>query len=306
MREMNTENFDLNTLRTLDVLLREKHVSRAADSLHLSQPAVSRTLAKLREQFQDELLVRDGTGYILTSRATELIEPIRTLLSDVEQVLNPKEFSVADLQGQLCIASLDIEMFLFFPTLLARVGELAPNIELRAITITRGDLSRLDSGEADVDMIARDRVVGRYRRRLLYANTHVTVLNKRLANSINNTLSLDFFTAADHGLVTVEGSGVGFVDDALAKLGLNRKIVARVPNFMLVAELCASRDILITVPKKLANILANDRRLKILMPPIPTPPASSYLYWHPRNHSDPKNQWLRRLIFEICVESGKD
>lgn len=301
---MDIENFDLNTLKALDVLLREKHVSRAAGLLNVSQPALSRTLAKLRDQFEDELLVRDGAGYILTARAANLVEPIRALLSDVNQILRPKDFLVSDLQGQLCIASLDIEMFLFFPTLLSRVGELAPRLELRAMTINKGDLTILDSGEADVAMIARDSTTGRYRRRLLYADNHVTVLNRRFSKSIDDILTLDFFSNADHGLVTVEGTGVGFVDDALAELGLTRNIVARVPNFTLVADLCASRDILVTIPEKLASRLKNDKRLRVLATPIYTPPASTYLYWHPRNHTNPSNKWLRQLIFETC--SGSD
>ncbi|MEM7468038.1 MAG: LysR substrate-binding domain-containing protein [Pseudomonadota bacterium] len=130
----------------------------------------------------------------------------------------------------------------------------------------------------------------------------MTAQNKRLVKSIGNTLSLDFFTSADHGLVTVEGSGVGFVDEALAERGLKRNIVARIPNFRLVSELCAVRDILIAIPQKLAKRLASYRRLKILSPPIPTPPASTYLYWHPRNHTDPTNKWLRQLIYETCVD----
>ena len=300
---MHINNFDLNTLKALDMLLREKHVSRAANLLNVSQPALSRTLAKLRDQFDDELLVRDGAGHILTTRATDLIEPVRALLSDIEQILRPHEFSFSALEGQICIASLDIEMFLFFPRLLSRVGELAPKLELRAMTISRGDLTILDSGEADFAMIARESATGRYRRRLLYANNHVTLLNKRLSKSIGDTLTLDFFTNADHGLVTVEGTGVGFVDEALAELGLKRNIVARVPNFTLVADICASRDILFTIPEKLASRLANDRRLKVVATPIDTPPASTYLYWHPRNHTNPKNKWFRQLIFETCAVS---
>lgn len=305
MRFMDSKKFDLNTLKALDVLLREKHVSRAAALLNISQPALSRTLAKLREQFQDELLVRDGTNYVLTVRASELSKKVGHLLSEVDHVLQPAEFSAAELHGQLCFASLDIEMFLFLPTLLSKLGELAPNLELRAMTLNRGDLSVLDSGEADVAMVARDSDVGRYRRRLMYSNTHITVLNKRLSNMIDHTLTMDHFLAADHGLISVEGVGGGFVDEALAKLQLTRKIAVRVPSFMLVADLCASRDILFTVPERLGAKLANDPRLTLLKPPISTKPTSSYLYWHPRVHNDPTNRWFRQLILESSVELGE-
>lgn len=295
---MDISSFDLNLLKALDVLLREKHVSRAATVLHISQPAMSRTLGRLREEFADELLVRDGNSYSLTMRAEQLIEPVRSVLTNIDGLMRPATFNPQDLDGQITIASLDLEMKLYFSALVRRTSELAPRLSLRAMQFSRGDFGILDSAEADFVIVSLDSSSGRYRRRLLYANSYVSVVGTKLAKKFGSELSLEHYAKSDHGLVTVEGVGEGFVDVAMHELGLQRKIIARVPNFMLVPDICAQREIIFTVPRRIVNTFPRDAGLMYYSPPITFPASSSYLYWHARNHSNPINIWFRKLIFE--------
>lgn len=303
---MNNERFDLNLLHELDVLLREKHVSRAAAELNVSQPTLSRNLAKLRATFDDELLVRTGASYALTARAESLVEPVRALLADTDALFRPVTFEPAELDAELTVASFDIEMRLFFPPLLKRLDTLAPRVRLRATQFARADFGVLDSGEADVVIVARDTERGRYRRRLLYSNSHVCVVNSRLAKKFGRDISLEQFANADHGLVTVEGTGEGFVDIALRDLGLRRNIVVRVPSFQLVASLCADRDLIFTVPRRVLQLFPPRSAFVTFAPPISLPPTSSYLYWHARNHANPMQQWFRSLIFEANAMLSED
>jgi len=303
---MNSNGFDLNLLRELDVLLRVRPVSRAAEQLDVSPPTLSRNLAKLRDAFGDELLVRTGSGYALTARAEVLVEPVRALLADADVLFRPAKFAPGELDVELTVASFDLEMRLFFPTLLKRLAVLAPRVRLRAAPLARADFGVLDSGEPDVVIVSRETERGRYRRRLLFSNSPVCVVSSRLAHRFGREITLEQFTRTDHGLVTVEGTGDGFVDVALRDLGLQRNIVVRAPSFLLVPSLCAERDLIFTVPRRVLQLLPGRSALATFAPPISLPPTSSYLYWHARNHANPMQRWFRDLIFETNTTLSED
>ena len=127
---------------------------------------MSRTLARLRTEFEDELLVRGGNAYSLTARAEQLIEPVRSLLADADGLLHPTSFDPYRLDGQITIASLDLEMRLYFAPLLRRTSEIAPRVSPRAMQFNHGDFSILDTGEADFVIVSLDSTSGRYRRGL--------------------------------------------------------------------------------------------------------------------------------------------
>jgi len=246
--------------------------------------------------------VRDGNAYSLTARAEQLIEPVRSLLADADGLLHPTAFDPYRLDGQITIASLDLEMRLYFAPLLRRTSEIAPRVSPRAVQFNRGDFSILDTGEADFVIVSLDSTSGRYLQRLLYANSYVSVVSPVLAQKLGDKLSLENFANTGHELIT----GEGFVDVAMRELGLRRKVITRVPNFMLIPEICAQRELIFTVPRRIVQTFPQDGQLVYYSPPITLPPTSSYLYWYGRNHMSPIDIWFRKLTFEINASLSED
>ena len=299
---MDNEDFDLNSLRTLDVLLQERHVSRSAERLGVSQPAVSRALARLRDQLGDELLVRGPSGLVLTDRARSLIEPVSFILRQVSELQHPPELQPDRLTDRFTIAGLDFELQVFLPRLLKRLRREAPHASLRALQFASGDFGMLDNNAADVVMTAFPSSSDRYRRRVLYTNQLHCVMGARTARQFSSGLSLQQFIDLPHGLVSFETHGEGQVDPALRALGLSRRIVLRIPGFLLVPEICATSDVVFTLPSRMAVAYPRTPRLTWLPCPVEIPATTTYLYWHPRQHQNPAQQWFRTLVFDCVAE----
>ena len=299
MRQTNIRNFDVNTLVALEVLLREKHISRAASLLGMSQPAMSRALARLRVLLDDELLVSSGRGLDLTPRAEALIEPLHGVLSSIEHLVQFPEFDPANVSAEIRIAMLDMEMQLFVPHLVAMVRKKAPGLRVRILQMIGGDFSVLDDNVADYVITALDSSGARYHRRRLFSDHHVTVCRPSLAKRLNNKLELQQFVELEHGLVSPEGRGEGLVDRALSSLGLERNVVLHIPHFLLVPHVCKTTDILFTIPSRIASQMKSTPRVAIMEPPLETNDANFYTYWHARHHHDPMHVWLRNLLFEL-------
>lgn len=299
---MDSLDLDLNSLKALDVLLRERHVSRAARSLGISQPAMSRALGRLRQQFEDDLLVRTDSGLTLTARADQLIEPVRRILTEAAALIHPGEFDPTRLSDQITLAALDLEMRLLLPPLLRRLSNIAPLLRLRAAQLDQGDFGVLDTGTVDFVITAWESRTDRYRRRLLFSDSRVVVMNARFARRLGNKLSLQDYIRFDHGLVSIEGSGEGLVDAALREQGLKRKVMLHIPNFTLVPEMCGARDLLFTLPYRITQAFPRNPKLTILPPPLSLSNPSYYLYWHARNHNNPLHSWFRKLVYECAAE----
>ncbi len=301
MRFVDDSDLDLAGLRALEALLLEKHVSRAARRVNLSQPAMSRSLARLRGHFGDELLIRGAHGYELTPRARSLLQPLRRILQDVEALSRPPQFSPARMREQFTLAGLDFELQLFLPPLLERLQREAPHARLRALEFSHGDFRVLDDNEVDFVITAFPSTSQSYRRRQLYTNPFGCVMSSRLARRLDGALSLEQFVALPHGLVSFEGRGEGQVDPALRALGLERQVAVRVPGFLMVPALCSARDIVFTLPTRTRQVFPRSPRLTWLPVPLKLAPTRTYLHWHPRNHLNPAHQWFRELVFECAT-----
>ncbi|MGR8921491.1 MAG: LysR family transcriptional regulator [Gammaproteobacteria bacterium] len=295
---MNDTELDLAGLRALEALLLERHVTRAATRIQLSQPAMSRALARLRRHFGDDLLVRGAAGYELTPRAESLLPSVRRILQDIASLSHPVTFSPARYDEQITIAALDLELQLFVPWLLQHLQRVAPRVRLRALTFSHGDFRVLDDNEVDVVITAFPNASQGHRRRLLYGNDFACVMSSRLARQLNGTLSLEEFVALPHGLVSFEGQGEGQVDPALRELGLRRDIAVRLPGFLMVPAACAARDLLFTLPTWTGFGFPRSPSLTWLPAPLALAPTRTFLYWHPRRHLDPAHRWFRELVFE--------
>ncbi|MDB5929118.1 MAG: transcriptional regulator, LysR family [Polaromonas sp.] len=290
---------DLNLLITLDVLLAEGSVARAARRLRLSPSAMSRALARLRETTGDPLLVRAGRGLVPTPRALELREQVGQLVQDAQAVLRPAD--KLDLQQLVRTFTLRTsEGFVenFGAGLIARVGEQAPGVRLRfmpkpdkdsgplrdgAVDLETGVVGRATAPEVRTQALLRDRFIGVVRSGHALDQGEVTPAR---------------YAAGRHILVSRRGLDRGPVDEALVSLGLEREVTTIVGGFSPALALARASDLIATVPERHTGNLRDGMHSFPL--PFATPAITVSLLWHPRLDADPAHRWLRGCVREAC------
>ncbi|MEZ4241437.1 MAG: LysR family transcriptional regulator [Myxococcota bacterium] len=297
MIEKHLAEVDLNLLVVLDVLLEERSVTRAATRLGRTQPAVSRSLGRLRSLLGDPLLVREGGGLVPTPRAAALAAPVRALLQDVvAQVLASDDFDPARAARRFTVATTDYVERVLLPRPLARIAREAPGCQ---IVLTHAPDPLAVAGDVDLlftPLFAPGRQV---RIRPLVDDTFVCVVRSDhpcLAQPAG--LDLEAYLALPHLLVAPRGNPGSIVDDELAALGRTRHVAVQVPTFLSAPALVAASDLVWTLPQHLARALAAEARLATVPTPLPVPGFTVHLAWHERWQHDPGHAWLRRLLAE--------
>ncbi|GGP24348.1 LysR family transcriptional regulator [Silvimonas amylolytica] len=300
---MNLARLDLNLLTSLDVLLAECNVTRAAGRLNLSQPALSNQLKQLRALFDDPLLVPGGPrGMLPTPRALALQEPLRDYLAQlIALVAEQKGFDPAAATRTWRLAASDAVHSVVIPGLLRRLRAKAPGCRLALLQPTPNLLLEMAStNEVDLVLASQPSMPDQLKHRELYKERFVCVMRKDhpLAGA---PLDLDSFCAASHLLSSTSGGKFeGIVDDTLAALGRTRHVMLSVPSFLLVPSLLANSDLISTVPLRMARTWQD--RVTLLAPPCEIAGFSMEMGWHPRNHADPALRWLREQIMEVVSE----
>lgn len=253
---MNIYNFDLNLLRVLDVLLRERNVSRAAERLSLSQPAVSNALNRLRELLDDPLLVRVGRGMQPTPRALSLEAPIRDALQQIEHTLNAGDFfDPATSRQRFVIAVTDYVELLCMPKLMARLAQVAPGVQLAIEHLTPSlPTEALDRGELDLVLGRFVEVPTRFHA-CHWASETLQVAVRKGHPQVGETLDLDDFLRLRH-LWVHGGQTRGMVDQWLEEQDLRRDVVYTTPNYLKAAHIIASSDLAAVLPTQLARYFA--------------------------------------------------
>jgi len=290
---------DFNLLATLDVLLAEGSVARAAQRLGLSPSAMSRALARLREATGDPLLVRAGRGLVPTPRALELRSRVGQLVRDGEAVLRPSEkLDLVKLVRTFTLRTSDGFVENFGPDLVARVSEEAPGVRLRFVQKADKESARLRDGDVDLET----GVIGKTTSPEVYAQAlfrdrFVGVVRKGHALSKGRTTS-SRYASGKHIHVSREGHDRGLIDEALSVLGLEREIVTIVGGFSAALALARASDLIATVPER--HTLRLRAGMHAFPLPFSTPEITVSLLWHPRLDADQANRWLRRLVRDIC------
>jgi DNA-binding transcriptional LysR family regulator len=291
---------DLNLLVTLDVLLREGSVARAARRLHLSPSAMSRALARLRRTTGDPLLVRAGRGLVPTRRALELRGPVGQLVQDAEVALRPvAELDLARLVRTFTLRTSEGFVENFGPRLIARVGREAPGVRLRFVQKTDRESTPLRDGSVDLDTGVVGETTGpEVRAQALFRDRFVGVVRRGHALS-RGRVSPARYAAARHILVSRRGLDTGPIDDALQAVGLQRAIVAIVGGFATALALARDTDLVAGVPERHTGKLRAGMHSFPL--PVALPEITVSLLWHPRMDADPAHRWLRRCVREACA-----
>jgi DNA-binding transcriptional LysR family regulator len=295
---------DLNLLVTLDVLLAEGSVVRAARRLRLSPSAMSRALARLRATTGDPLLVRAGRGLVPTPRAIELRERAGDLVREAESVLRPVEtLDLARLVRTFTLRTREGFVDSFGPRLVARLQRDAPGVRLRFVQKLDKDSTSLRDGTVDLETGVVGKTTGpEVRAQALFRDRLVGVVRKDHPLS-RGEITPARYAGGRHVHVSRQGLDKGPVDDALASLGLSRDVVAIVDGFAAALALARSSDLVATVPERHAEALrAGMHRFSL---PVPTPELVVSLLWHPRLDSDPAHRWLRDCVRSVCADPSR-
>jgi DNA-binding transcriptional LysR family regulator len=294
MHEMDLRRIDLNLLVALDVLLDERSVTRAAARLGLSQPAVSRALARLRAIFADALLVEGRGGYLLSRRAEAIRPRLRGVLAEVGALLAAGEFDPATAEGRLRLMMPDLLSATLGPPLLARLAAEAPGIGLDVLPPEPALADALENDLADAVIGLIDEAPAGVRRRSLHSDSYLTLL--RAGHPAAAGLTLERYLGLRHVVVSVTGVGPAPVDVALAAIGCTRTVSARVPGFLAAVEIVAGSDLVITLPASLARRVAANGRVVPVAPPLDLGSFTMSLVWHARHQDEPRHAWLRRTV----------
>lgn len=291
---------DFNLLKALDVLLDERNVTRAAERLALTQPAVSGMLTRLRESFDDPLFVRAQRGMVPTTRALALAEPVKRLLSDIESLLQPQAFDPATARMTVTLASTDYALRAVVVPFLSAVREQAPNIRVAVQPVdNQALLAQFDRGEVDLALVTPDVTGHGLHARALFEERYVCVMRAGHPDATAGALTLERFCALDHVLVSPAGGAFhGVTDEALARVGKTRRVTVSVTSFLVLPEILKVSDLIAVVPRRL--VLDRDD-LIIMEPPLHIQGFGKSVAWHERTHRDPGHQWLRSLLIELCA-----
>jgi DNA-binding transcriptional LysR family regulator len=294
---------DLNLLKALDALLDERSVTRAADRLSLTQPAVSGMLNRLRESFDDPLFVRAQRGIVPTLRAEQLATPVKQLLADIEGMLQPQNFDPLTASMTIRIASTDYALRAVVVPFLSALRKKAPNIRVSVQPVDHQELqSQLDRGEIDLALVTPEAITPGLHSIALFDESYVCVMRADHPDALDNTLSLDRFCALDHALVSPSGGGFhGVTDEALEKLGRLRRVTVSVSSFLVLPEILLYSDLIAVVPRRLA---IHNVGLTTLEPPVEIPGFRKTLIWHERTHRDAAHRWVRSLMVETVRTGG--
>ena len=291
---------DLNLLTSLDVLLDEKNVTRAARRLGRSQPAVSHHLRRLRELLGDPLLVRTPRGMQTTPRAAELRPAVRATLEAAEAVLQAApRFDPARAERGFVLAMVDQAAFQLLPPLVTRIAEAAPRITLQLRPPPADLTAALSDGELELAIGVFGDAPSGIRTEPLWRESFACAV-RRGGPAARGALDLERYLARPHLLVAPRGRPGSIVDDLLARDRLRRRIAVVVPHFLVAPAIVATSDLVWTAPAGLAHALAASYPLAVRPPPLPLPGFTIAMRWHLRLDRDPGLAWLRAMLREVA------
>lgn len=290
---------DLNLLITLDVLLTEGSVARAAQRLRLSPSAMSRALARLRETTGDPLLVRAGRGLVPTPRAMELREQVSRLVQEAHAVLRPTQsVDMAQVVRTFTLRASEEFVENFGPALLARIARDAPGVRLRFVNKTDKDSAPLREGSVDLDTGVVDADASpELLTQALFRDRLIGVV--RAGHSLSRgEVSAERYAQGQHVYVSRRGQDRGQIDDALEAQGLTRQISTIVAGFSTAIALARDTDLIASVPERYT---AHQREgLHSFALPLTLPAFTVAMLWHPRLDADLAHRWLRGCLREVC------
>ncbi len=308
---MNIDRVDLNLLVYLDVLLQERNVTRAAEQLGITQPAMSNGLKRLRELFNDPLLIRSRSGMTPTERALGLAPQVHALLADMARVLEPQQdFRPFSSHRVFRIMASDYAEATLIPYLVKAMRSEAPGVVLDFLTPSDVSAQDLEQGKVDLAINRFVDLPQSFHQITVWKDTFSCLLHRDA--TFANRLSLKNYLAANHIWVSKTGMGLGFgmdpdksgglgwIDQALERLGQKRKIAIFTRHYQMPALLALNKDLIATLPTRVARLQAENPLLVIKPPPFFIPEFDLKMAWSPQLHANSAHRWLRQLILFVA------
>ncbi len=299
MQEIDLLKLDLKLLFALRALLEERNVTRAGERVGLSQSATSHALSRLRQVFQDPLLVRSGQEMLTTPRAEALLEPLQTIILGIEHLIQPLAFDPKIAQGTIHIASSDYTTCVILPLVVQRIEQEAPHLNLVCQHWSSESFDFLKDGTLDIGFAALSALSvlkdQNFQFQELFTEELVCVV--RAAHPvIEQGLTLESFVAYSHALVSIPQSSKSYIDTALETLGMQRRIMLKVAHFFAAPLIVAQSNLILITPRRVATLFAQFANLAMLESPLKIQQYGYGQIWHPRHQNDLQHLWLRELI----------
>ena len=314
---MNFRTLDLNLLRVFDEVMAAKNITRAAETLAMTQPAVSNALRRLRDALGDELVTRSGYGVTPTPRAIALWPTVREALASLQSSVSLDTFNPATSKQCFVLAMADATAAVLIPPLIRQMETRAPQINLRLVPLTTRDpRAVLQAGEIELAIGFFPAVVAAigmqamqtgtpdsFEHTQLYSGEYVCVMRRDhplAANLAEKPLALDDYCAAKHLLVSFSGRPFGFIDEALAAVNRKRRIVLTVNQFFTAGRVVASSDLLTVLPRHFLASTGISDEFAVVDLPFDVQPVHVDMVWHRRNNAVAAQTWLRATVSAVA------
>lgn len=301
---MNLQKLDLNLLVALDALLTEQSVTRAANRIFLSQPAMSGALTRLREHFQDELVVRVGRSMVLTPFGASLAPRVTELLAAISEVIGSRPgFDPATSDREFTVVASEYLLAVFLPLVTARIATVAPRVTLNIQLRASDHEQRMLAGGVDVAMTVQGLALPAHPVVPLFQDEYVCVAwqgNSR----IGEALTVEDFLACGHVVRSMSRDHTFTLEESwLSTHGYQRKVALRVPTFDSLPRMIIGTDLIAPMQRRLAEMSAEVHSIRILPHPAKVPPLVAVLQWPSFREDDPGNRWLRQLVQDTAREA---
>jgi DNA-binding transcriptional LysR family regulator len=301
---MNIKKQDLYLLVCFDALAACRSVSKAAQMLNITQPAMSNALARLRKTFSDELFLRTRNGVTPTPKALDLIEPVRNALRDIEVIMTPaQDFDPRVTRAKLTLTTTGYVEFVFTPKLVRRMERVAPKIQLES-RIPNRELAnqRLERGEIDFRIGWDEQPSEKLRYVNLFQDKFVCIARANHPE-LGGGLNLERYCDLQHARTVTRSHmrSVENIDRAVATHGRRLRIAMVSHDYIAVPHIVSQSNLIATVPERLADLLMKQLPLRKYDCPVKVPGHAIRLYWHDRTHKSPLHRWFRSLVTEVAA-----
>ncbi len=298
---MAANRLDLNLLNVFDTIYREGSLTRAARALHLTQPAVSHSLSRLREHFDDPLFTRQSNRMVPTPLARRFLESMRPGLTQVQSAVNQfHAFDPASQRKTYALGLRDVLESTFLPQLMSRLAPY-PEMEIVSQRVARREMeTQLAAGKLDfaIDVLLP---VSNQTSHELLRQDRLVVLARKDHPVVSNGLDMPAYLAAKHILVSSRTEGPGIEDFELSRHGVQRDIRLRCQHYYAACRVVESSDLLLTMPETYARIIAERADIEVMAPPAQMPSIDVHLYWHKAYEREPALVWFRELLATLEV-----
>jgi DNA-binding transcriptional LysR family regulator len=294
------ERVDLNLLPPLVALLEERHVTRAAERSGLSQPAMSRTLGRLRQLLDDQLLVRDGSGYVLTPRAERIQRQLAGLMPLLETLFAAEDFDPAIAEEHYRLAATDYALILFLHQVAREVNRLSPHSALRIESPRDAVFDKVQHGRLDLSFYVAAPPAA-LRQELLFDDICVCMMSADHPLAKRKRLTLDEYLGCSHLVIDIIDGEQPLIASRLRELGVARRAALTLPLNIGAPAVLPDTDLVGTLNKRLVDRYADDPALAVVAAPVELEPFDYFMVWHPRLDHDPAQQWLRETIRSVAA-----